>query len=93
MAADAGGSDAAVTRGLKINNSAAVLQAAAEAQGIALARSVMAREDLTSGRLVRLFPEIACPLPLAYYVVYRPECATKPNLAAFRDRLIKEAAA
>ena len=86
-------SDAAVTRGLKINNSAAVLQAAAEGHGIALARSVMAREDLTSGRLVRLFPEIACPSPLAYYVVYRPECATKANLAAFRAWLIKEATA
>jgi LysR family glycine cleavage system transcriptional activator len=45
-------------RGMKINNSAAVLQAAVEGHGIALARSVMARDDLAAGRLVRLFGKI-----------------------------------
>lgn len=87
----AGVSAVAVQRGLKINNSAAVLQAAAEGHGIALARSVMARDDLSSGRLVRLFPEISFPSPLAYFVVYRQECSTKPKLVAFRDWLINEA--
>lgn len=87
----AGVSDIAVKRGMKINNSAAVLQAAAEGHGIALARSVMARDDLSSGRLVRLFPEISFPSPLAYYVVYRQECSAKSKLVAFRDWLFKEA--
>lgn len=87
----AGVSTVATTRGMKINNSAAVLQAAAEGHGIALARSVMVRDDLSSGRLVRLFPEISFPSPLAYYVVYRQECSTKPKLVAFRDWLIHEA--
>jgi LysR family transcriptional regulator, glycine cleavage system transcriptional activator len=85
--------DVATTRGMKINNSAAVLQAAIEGQGIALARSVMARDDVAAGRLVRLFPKITFVSPLAYYVVYRPECASLPRLAAFRDWLIAEAAA
>ena len=40
-------------RGLRINNSAAVLQAAIDGQGVALARSVMAHDDLAAGRLVR----------------------------------------
>lgn len=88
----AGIQDAITTRGMQINNSAAVLQAAAEGQGIALARSVMAREDLASGRLVRLFPEIRFVSPLAYFVVYRGECSSLPRLAAFRDWLIEEAA-
>lgn len=83
----------AATRGMRINNSAAVLQAAAEGHGIALARSVMARDDLAAGRLVRLFPDIAFASTLAYYVVYRPECASLPRLAAFRDWLISEARA
>lgn len=83
----------AATRGLKINNSAAVLQAAIEGHGIALARSVMARNDLATGLLVRLFPETTFPSPLAYYVVYRAECSTKPKVMAFRDWLISEAAA
>ncbi len=86
----AGVSNVAVTRGMKINNSAAVLQAAAEGHGIALARSVMAADDLASGRLVRLFPEISYPSPLAYYVVYRQEFSSKPKLVAFRDWLIAE---
>jgi LysR family glycine cleavage system transcriptional activator len=83
--------DAATTRGMKINNSAAVLQAAAEGQGIALARSVMAREDLASGRLVRLFPEISFASPLAYFIVYRSECSNLPRLVAFREWLLDEA--
>ncbi len=87
----AGGAGAAPSRGMKINNSAAVLQAAIEGQGVALARSVMARDDLAAGRLVRLFPKIAFPATLAYYVVYRAECASQPRLAAFRGWLLEEA--
>ncbi len=78
---------------MKINNSAAVLQAAAEGHGIALARSVMARDELISGRLIRLFPEITFRSPLAYYVVYRPELANNPKVVAFRDWLVNEAGA
>ncbi|HYD61669.1 MAG TPA: transcriptional regulator GcvA [Noviherbaspirillum sp.] len=89
----AGVTGVATTRGMKINNSAAVLQAAIEGHGVALARSVMAHDDLATGRLVRLFPEISFASPLAYYVVYRAECSSLPRLAAFRDWLLKEAAA
>ncbi|WP_109505134.1 transcriptional regulator GcvA [Pseudomonas aeruginosa] len=79
------------TRGMKINNSAAVLQAAIDGQGVALARSVMARDDLAAGRLVRLFPHISFESALAYYVVYRPECASLPSQKAFRDWLFEVA--
>ena len=82
---------ASLARGMRINNSAAVLQAAAEGHGIALARSVMAQDDLASRRLVRLFPDISLASPLAYYVVYRPECINLAGLSAFRDWLLKEA--
>lgn len=88
----AGVTDVSTTRGMKINNSAAVLQAAIDGRGIALARSVMARDDLATGHLVRLFSEVSCASPLAYYVVYRAECSSLPRLAAFRDWLLKEAA-
>ncbi len=89
----AGVADRAMTRGLRINNSAAVLQAALEGRGIALARSVMAHDDVVSGRLVRIFPHIHFPSPLSYYVVYRPECAGLPRLAAFRNWLHDEVSA
>lgn len=88
----AGVTGAAITRGMQINNSAAVLQAAIEGHGIALARSIMAQDDLAAGRLVRLFPDISYASELAYYVIYRPECANLPRLAAFRDWLFKETA-
>ncbi|NIC07290.1 transcriptional regulator GcvA [Billgrantia bachuensis] len=77
-------------RGMQINNSAAVLQAAIDGHGVALARSVMARDDLAAGRLVRLFPQIAYASPLAYYLVYRPECVNLPRLRAFREWLFAE---
>jgi LysR family glycine cleavage system transcriptional activator len=80
-------------RGLRINNSAAVLQAAIDGQGVALARSILAHDDLEAGRLVRLFPEVEFTSALAYYVVYRPEYGMLPKVAAFRDWLATEASA
>lgn len=91
--AAAGVKDVATKRGLRINNSAAVLQAAIDGHGVALARSVMASDDLAARRLVRLFPEVALTSALAYYVVYRPECGALPKLVAFRDWLVEEASA
>ncbi len=87
----AGVRDAKPQRGMSINNSAAVLQAAVEGRGIALARGVMAQDDLSAGRLVRLFPDINVASPLAYYVVYRPECASLPRSEGFRRWLFEEA--
>ena len=88
--AKAGITDLTSKRGMQINNSAAVLQAAIEGHGIALARSIMAHDDVQSGRLIRLFPQINFKSPLAYYVVYRPESASLPRLEAFRDWLLAE---
>lgn len=88
----AGIRDMPARRGMEINNSAAVLQAAIDGRGIALARSVMAHDDLAAGRLVRLFPDMAFQSALAYYVVYRPGTQALPRLAAFRDWLREEAA-
>lgn len=89
----AGAGNVDPTRGLQVNNSAAVLQAAIEGRGVALARSVMARDDLAAGRLVRLFPQIAVAATLAYYIVYRPACASLPKVMQFRDWLQAEARA
>ncbi|MBI0329973.1 transcriptional regulator GcvA [Burkholderia plantarii] len=88
----AGVGQVAARRGMQVNNSAAVLQAAIDGHGIALARSVMAADDVAAGRLVPLFPEIRHASALAYYVVYRADCATLPKLAKFREWLMREAA-
>ncbi|MEQ9725434.1 transcriptional regulator GcvA [Pseudomonas sp. WHRI 8822A] len=79
--------------GLRVNNSAAVLQAAAEGQGLALARSVMVGDDLAAGRLIRPFADkgLECPLTQAYYVVYRTEFSELPKVREFRDWVLSEA--
>lgn len=77
-------------RSLKINNSAAVLQSAIDGHGIALARSVLAHDDLKAGRLIRLFPDIKISSALAYYIVFREDCRLRPKLVAFRDWLMAE---
>ncbi|CAI3131540.1 Glycine cleavage system transcriptional activator [Acinetobacter calcoaceticus] len=78
-------------RGLKINNSAAVLQAAIEGHGIALARSVMAADDLKTGRLIQLYSDMQCSSVLAYYMVYREEYRNMPKLQVFRSWLFNQA--
>jgi LysR family glycine cleavage system transcriptional activator len=88
----AGAPEVDAGRGMQVNSSAAVLQAAVDGHGVALARSVLAHDDVASGRLVRLFPEISQAAELAYYVVYRAPGASLPKLAAFRDWLLREAA-
>lgn len=87
-----GAAEVDASRGMQVNSSAAVLQAAIDGHGIALARSVMAHDDVASGRLVRLFPKLDQASELAYYIVYRADCASSPKLQAFRDWLINEAA-
>ena len=78
-------------RGPIFNDSALMLQAAAEGQGIALARSSLVGNDLRNGVLVRLF-DIDVPGPRKYYLVYPPRLAASPKLAVFRAWLLAEIA-
>lgn len=78
--------------GLRINNSAAVLQAAINGQGIALARSIMVHDDLIGGRLLRLCPDRVIASPLAYYLVYRPGYKNLPKITLFRKWMLEKAA-
>jgi LysR family glycine cleavage system transcriptional activator len=87
----AGAEEIDASRGMQVNNSAAVLQAAVEGHGIALARSVMARDDVASGRLIRLFPSISVASMLSYYIVYPPAMSALPRLLAFKTWLLEEA--
>jgi LysR family glycine cleavage system transcriptional activator len=77
-------------RGLRLNDSAAVLQAAVAGNGVALGRTRLVAAHLHDGRLVRPFGE-ALPFEYAYYVVYRPQRASDPGVAAFREWLLEEA--
>jgi LysR family transcriptional regulator, glycine cleavage system transcriptional activator len=79
------------TRGPIFNDSALMLQAAAEGQGIALARSSLLGNDVRNGLLVRLF-DIDVPAPRKYFLVYPPRLASSPKLALFRAWLLAEIA-
>ncbi len=77
----------ALRDGTRFADSNMALQAAFEGQGIALARSAPVWDDITSGRLVRLFDvtqrfvhpiNFACPI----------EKANRPAIIAFRDWLL-----
>ena len=75
---------------MKINNSAAVIQAAIDGYGVALARSVMVNNDLKEKRLVRLFPEITFKSNMAYYIVYSKESFNDHARLAFKSWLLNE---
>ncbi len=77
-------------RGPRFDNSGMVIQAAADGQGVALARSTLVAADLAAGRVVKPF-DITLPTGWAYYVVYLPAAAERPKVAAFRDWLLEEA--
>lgn len=73
-------------------DSALVIQAAAEGQGVALARGALAAGDIAAGRLVKPF-DIAIPTKYAYYVLSPMATSHHPKIAAFREWLLEEAAA
>ncbi len=77
---------------LTFDQTAMVIDAAVAGQGVALARSALAAADLLAGRLVRPFA-LSMPAPFAYYVVCPKAAAERPKVAAFRDWLLREAAA
>lgn len=78
-------------RGPIFTDSGMVVQAAAEGQGVALARRQLAAGDLAAGRLIQPF-EVTIPHDLAYYLVCPEATAEQPKIAAFRDWLLAEAA-
>ncbi len=79
-------------RGPMFNDSSHLLQAAADGQGIALARSALLGHDLRNGVLVRLF-DIVVPAPRKYFLVYPPRLASAPKVAAFRQWVREEVGA
>jgi LysR family glycine cleavage system transcriptional activator len=78
-------------RGTTFTDAHLMLQAAADGQGVALARSALAAGDLAAGRLVRPF-ECGVPARYHYFLVCPPAHAGRPEVRAFRDFLVAEVA-
>ena len=86
----AGADDVDPTHGSIFTDSSMVIQAAMAGQGVALARGVLAADELAAGRLVRPF-KLSLPTEYAYYFVSPEDTAEQPKIAAFREWLLAEA--
>lgn len=77
--------------GLKINASAAVIQAALSGQGVALARRSFVMEEVLAGRLLRLMPDVSWPIPWRYFIVLPALTEPPEPVAHFSRWLLDEA--
>ncbi|NVM76904.1 LysR family glycine cleavage system transcriptional activator [Duganella sp. SG902] len=77
--------------GLLFEDLSMLIRSAADGNGVALVRHVVAMQEIASGQLLRLF-DIATPSPDEYYFVTPPNAASKPQVQAFRDWLLEEIA-
>lgn len=77
---------------LTVSDTAMLLEAAAAGEGVALARSLFAADDLERGRLVKLF-DIVVEDSFAYYLTWHVGAPLPPAGAAFRDWLREQIAA
>lgn len=76
-------------RGLRFNSGDMVIQAALMGQGIGVARTSLAAQDLKAGLLVRPFPQKVVS-SYAYYVTCPEENLNRPRVMAFIRWLKKE---
>jgi LysR family transcriptional regulator, glycine cleavage system transcriptional activator len=79
-------------RYLEFTDSSMLVEATVQGQGVGLARRSLAVDELATGRLVLAFPRVA-PLSvgLSYYLVGPRENFRRPEVAAFRAWIHKEA--
>lgn len=76
------------SHGPHFSTSALAIQAAVDGQGVALGRSVLVRDDLAAGRLIKPF-ELSISNVFAYYCICLDNEDDRPELAAFRNWLIR----
>lgn len=74
------------TTGPRFEDLALLYHAAAESQGIALARASLVKPLLESGALSKAF-DISARSPHAYYMVYEPHSPERPEVASFIEWL------
>lgn len=80
-------------RWLYFNFASQIVQAALTGQGVALARVAMVAQSLASGDLVEPLPHTRLDSPLAYWLLRTPRSLERPEVKAFCDWLLTEAAA
>ncbi|HEY5758812.1 MAG TPA: transcriptional regulator GcvA [Steroidobacter sp.] len=86
----AGHDDIDATRGPRFSHSHMVITAAVQGLGVALGRSALVEQEITAGRLVRLFGR-SVPAEYGYYVLMREAAVDQPKVKLFQDWLLTEA--
>jgi LysR family glycine cleavage system transcriptional activator len=76
-------------RGPSIDDAGLALDLAARGEGIAMARSLLARQDIEVGRLVALF-DLAIRDRFAYWLIVRPGIERRRDVAALTQWLRRE---
>ena len=76
-------------RGLRFSNADHAISAAVEGAGVVLGRSVIAADDVRSGRLVAPF-DLPLPVGMSYHLVHPSGAERRPKIRAFRDWLLDE---
>jgi LysR family transcriptional regulator, glycine cleavage system transcriptional activator len=87
----AGATDVDTTRGVLFNHMSMAIHAAAQGQGVALASTAIAADELAAGRLVAPFTT-SIHTPFGYYFLCRPAQAGSTRIKALREFLVAEAA-
>ncbi len=80
-------------RWMYFNYANQIVQAALTGQGVALARLPLVAESLASGALVEPLPHARLDSPLVYWLLVAPRSAQRPEVKAFCDWLLLQAAA
>lgn len=80
-------------RWMYFNYANQIVQAALTGQGVALARLPLVAESLASGALVEPLPHARLDSPLAYWLMVAPRSLQRPEVKAFCDWLLQQAAA
>ncbi|WP_066268903.1 LysR substrate-binding domain-containing protein [Hydrogenophaga palleronii] len=80
-------------RWMYFNYANQIVQAALTGQGVALARLPLVAESLASGALVEPLPHVRLDSPLVYWLLVAPRSAQRPEVKAFCDWLLLQAAA
>jgi len=79
-------------RWLYFNYAYQMVQAAIAGQGVVLARSALVADSLASGDLVQVLPQMGLDSPMTYWLLISPRSALRPEIAAFSNWLLAQAA-
>lgn len=78
-------------KGLRLNQSSLIVEAAMAGKGVGLAKRQLASADIAAGRLVTPFNDAETPINFAYWLVWRRGRSLSPALKAFMDWIRDEA--